>query len=224
MGCSRRSIVGTPTQTDSSSSTTGTEEKSIPTSTVEQSTVPKVNKSIESKLKASMPQQSVRNTDSTLSVSEPEVKSSGLNYDDVEREYLRSKPTKRPETLEVNEQRGSNTVDASPTDNGELFEEGTLSDVSARWNPDVAIKDQLGILVDEVPPKPNFSWFRLMLLVVPGLLFCSLFVLLYSQRLKLCFQTQQITELKSILKLFAEAMLQSLPIPKVTRCMLWNLH
>ena len=46
------------------------------------------------------------------------------------------------------------------------------------------IKDQLGILVDEMPPKSSFSWFRLMILVVPGafiLFFIRAFVISEAQ-------------------------------------------
>ena len=125
------------------------------------------NQSIESRLNASRSKQHIeRQSDLSKSALEPTTER--LNYDDVEREYLRSKPTKNTEKLGVNQEPVLNRIESSTNDIQDTHVEGRINDVSARWNPDLAIKDQFGLFVDEVPPKSNFSWFRLMILVVPG--------------------------------------------------------
>ena len=90
-----------------------------------------------------------------------------MNYDDVEREYLRSKPTKSTEKLGVNQEPVLNRIESSTNDIQDTHVEGRINDVSARWNPN-CYQRSIALFVDEVPPKSNFSWFRLMILVVPG--------------------------------------------------------
>ena len=105
----------------------------------------------------------------------------------VEREYLRSKPQERVETPPITADKPSKEPETSifpSKKNDKSIIKGTLNNESVRWNPEVDIKDQLGLLVDEIPPKSNFSWIRLTLLVAPGalvLFFIRAFVISEAQ-------------------------------------------
>ena len=118
---------------------------------------------------------------------EAPVQNTDFDHAAFEREYLRSKPPTLADNEEVyiiasEETRHVST--ATEKRNDKAIIEGTLNNESVRWNPDLDIKDQLGLLVDEIPPKSNFSWFRLMVLVVPGalvLFFIRAFVISEAQ-------------------------------------------
>lgn len=87
---------------------------------------------------------------------------SNLSFaDEVALEYQRTKPSSNT-PLVNHEQHNSGLNTSVPSNPVELKERGEL------WNPSVDIKDQLGLLVDEVPRKSRFSWIRLMILVLPG--------------------------------------------------------
>ena len=104
-----------------------------------------------------------------------------IDFEQVQREYQRTKPKRtldtggqleNPPIVPPHEVPSSDFQNATPlsehTSNNESVIQGVLKDEPVRWNPNVDIKDQLGLLVDEVPSKSNFSWFRLFILVVPG--------------------------------------------------------
>ena len=76
--------------------------------------------------------------------------------DEVALEYQRSKPNSSSQEGHSSLAASSSSVEIDFAERGQL------------WNPSVDIKDQLGLLVDEVPRKSHFSWIRLMLLVLPG--------------------------------------------------------
>ena len=107
---------------------------------------------------------------------------STLDFEQVQREYQRSKPN-RPTPADstvtdlnsssntgsnVNRERTPKSSVTSANSNNDTVIQGVLKDEPVRWNPNVDLKDQLGLLVDEVPSKSSFSWFRLFILVVPG--------------------------------------------------------
>ena len=60
------------------------------------------------------------------------------------------------------------TTSTATTGEAKTGNSRTSKGASSKWNPELDIKDQLGLLVDEVPAKSNFSYIRLMILVVPG--------------------------------------------------------
>ena len=91
-----------------------------------------------------------------------DISKSKLSFaDEVALEYQRTKPS--PNVSRVNQESHSSASNTTvPTDFVDYKDRGQL------WNPSVDIKDQLGLLVDEVPRKSRFSWIRLMILVLPG--------------------------------------------------------
>ena len=141
--------------------------------------------SIEAKLTATSRIQEVDSGASTDAVQANSVNT--IDYDEVEREYLRSKPQHDVDRSSDSTPSVSTTLPLTDSESQSVqtpYVEGRINDAPVRWNPDMDIKDQLGILVDEVPPKSNFSWFRLMILVVPGafiLFFIRAFVISEAQ-------------------------------------------
>ena len=125
--------------------------------------------SIEAKLTATSKTKQTEEIPVVSDRSDQGAESAGLNYDEVEREYLRSKPQTSPEKSNPMQTFDNSDGDSSLSQSARgAFVEGTINDEAVRWNPEMDIKDQLGILVDEMPPKSNFSWFRLTILVIPG--------------------------------------------------------
>ncbi len=129
----------------------------------------------------------------TSKVSSPSsrVTSSTSDFDaEVRREYERSKPqhlrnatqadcdidsdaAQAPDKPQRQQKIPTTSVQRTQTNTGLNTQTTPASSKSSphasqKWNPELDIKDQLGLLVDEVPAKSNFSYIRLMILVVPG--------------------------------------------------------
>ncbi len=116
--------------------------------------------------------------------------STSPTFAEIEREYQRSKPVHSTmsdsTSMEESVQSGGVSKRPAPTEPSKYktMEQSINSTSKPRWNPQLDIKDQMGLLVDEVPPKSQFSWIRLMILVLPGaaiLFFIRAFVVSEAQ-------------------------------------------
>lgn len=116
--------------------------------------------------------------------------STSATFADIEREYQRSKPVQsmvnesEPVDLTVKSRVETDRTIPNISSSSRGMPQHTDSASKPRWNPEVDIRDQMGLLVDEVPAKSQFSWIRLMILVLPGaaiLFFIRAFVVSEAQ-------------------------------------------